>query len=279
MKNAQTSFSSMGGEEEENPVEKKPLVIVDPWSQLRQVTGARIALGRAGGSLPTAPLLDFQLAHARARDAVHLEFDVSGVRKQLRECGYAELLVRSEAANRSVYLQRPDLGRRLDDRSRAALTDYARASGDRFDAAFVIADGLSPLAVHRHAVAVLHLASNALTTAGWRLAPVVIAGQSRVALGDEIGHLLGAEQVAILIGERPGLSAADSLGIYLTYAPRPGRTDAERNCISNIRPEGLGYEEAAQKLVRLMTRARRYRLTGVELKDDSDMLTLPPSEG
>lgn len=258
---------------------KKPLVIVDPWSQLRQVTGARIALGRAGGSLPTAPLLDFQLAHARARDAVHLEFDVAGVRRQLRERGYEELLVRSEAANRSVYLQRPDLGRRLDDRSRAALTGYARSSGERFDAAFVVADGLSPLAVHSHAVAVLHLAAQVLKSAGWRLAPVVIARQSRVALGDEIGDLLGAEQVAILIGERPGLSAADSLGIYLTYAPRPGRTDAERNCISNIRPEGLGYEEAAQKLLHLMTRARRYRLSGVELKDDADILPLPPSEG
>jgi ethanolamine ammonia-lyase small subunit len=257
----------------------KPLVIVDPWLQLRQVTGARIALGRAGGSLPTAPLLDFQLAHARARDAVHLEFDVAGARRQLGEGGYEELLVQSEAADRSVYLQRPDLGRRLDDRSRAALTGYSRSSGGRFEAAFVIADGLSPLAVHRHAVAVLHLASQALTTAGWRLAPVVIARQSRVALGDEIGHLLGAEQVAILIGERPGLSAADSLGIYLTYAPRPGRTDAKRNFISNIHPEGLGDEEAAQKLVRLMTRARRCRLTGVELKDESDILPLPPSDG
>jgi ethanolamine ammonia-lyase small subunit len=258
---------------------EKPLVIVDPWSQLRQVTGARIALGRVGGSLPTAPLLDFQLAHARARDAVHLEFDVAGVRRQLRECGYEELLVQSEAADRAAYLQRPDLGRRLDDRLRAALTGRSRAAGGRFDAVFVIADGLSPLAVHSHAVAVLDLAAQALTLAGWRLAPVVIARQSRVALGDEIGHLLDAEQVAILIGERPGLSAADSLGIYLTYAPRPGRTDAERNCISNIRPEGLGYEVAAQKLVHLMTQARQYRLTGVELKDDSDILTLPPSEG
>lgn len=260
-------------------VGEKTLVIADPWSRLRRVTGARIALGRAGGSLPTASLLDFDLAHARVRDAVHLRFEASGMRRQLREAGHEALLVKSEAANRTLYLRRPDLGRRLDERSRAALTAFSSASGDGFDAAFVIADGLSPLAVHSHGVAVLDLAWKTLEREGWRLAPVVIATQSRVALGDEIGHLLGAGQVAILIGERPGLSAADSLGIYLTYAPRPGRTDAERNCISNIHPEGLGYEEAAAKLIQLMTRARRFRLTGVELKDESDIPPLPPLEG
>jgi ethanolamine ammonia-lyase small subunit len=146
--------------------------------------------------------------------------------------------------------------------------EFAAGGGSGFDAAFVLADGLSPLAIHRHAVAVLELAWQSLTGQGWRLAPVVVAEQSRVALGDEIGEVLASEQVAILIGERPGLSSADSLGIYLTYAPRVGSTDAERNCISNIRPEGLGYQEAAQTLVRLMMRARRYRLTGVGLKDD-----------
>ena len=253
---------------------QKSLVIADPWAKLRRVTGARIALGRAGGSLPTAPLLEFQLAHARARDAVHLPFDAEGVQRQLQERGHAVLRVRSEAASRAVYLRRPDLGRRLDPPSRAALTEFAAGGGSGFDAAFVIADGLSPLAIHRHAVAVLELASQALAQEGWRLAPVIIAEQARVALGDEIGALLAADQVAILIGERPGLSAADSLGIYLTYAPRVGSTDAERNCISNIRPEGLGYQEAAQALVRLMMRARRYRLTGVGLKDVGDLAPL-----
>jgi len=251
---------------------QKPLVIADPWTALRQVTTARIALGRAGGSLPTAPLLEFQLAHARARDAVHLPFDAETVQQQLEERGHAVLRVGSEAESRSVYLRRPDLGRRLAPPARAALEASAAEHEGGFDAAFVVADGLSPLAVHRHAVAVLELAWQALAEKGWRLAPVVVAGQARVALGDEIATLLGAGQVAILIGERPGLSAADSLGIYLTYAPRVGSTDAERNCISNIRPEGLGYEEAAQTLVRLMLRARRYRLSGVGLKDAGELL-------
>jgi ethanolamine ammonia-lyase small subunit len=252
---------------------REELVAIDPWMQLRQVSGARIALGRAGGSLPTAPLLAFQLAHARARDAVHLPFDSQAVERRLQEMDYAVLRVRSEAASRPVYLRRPDLGRRLDAPSREALAGWAEGGG--FDAAFVIADGLSPLAVHRHAAAVLDLAAQALAREGWRLAPVVIAEQARVALGDEIGERLGADLVAILIGERPGLSAADSLGIYLTYAPRPGRTDAERNCISNVHPEGLGYPEAAASLVRLMVRARQCRLTGVALKEEAGPAELP----
>ena len=257
---------------EETFLRKFP-ISADPWVQLRQLTGARIALGRAGGSLPTAPLLEFQLAHARARDAVHLAFDAGEVQRQLQECGHAVLQVHSQAASRGVYLRRPDLGRRLDRPSGAALARFA-AGGGGYDAAFVVGEGLSPLAIHRHAVAVLETAWQALAQQGWRLAPVVVASQARVALGDEIGALLQASQVAILIGERPGLSAADSLGIYLTYGPRVGRTDAERNCISNIRPEGLGYQAAAQVLVRLMLRARELQLTGVGLKDEGDKL--PP---
>jgi len=251
---------------------KRPVTPIspDPWLRLRQLSGARIALGRAGASLPTAPLLEFQLAHARARDAVHLPFDAAGVERQLRAQGREVLQVHSRAQERSVYLQRPDLGRRLDAASKALLAERAPAEG--YDAVLVVADGLSPLAVHSHAAAVVELAWQALSEAGWRLAPVVVAGQARVALGDEIGELLHAAQVAILIGERPGLSAADSLGIYLTHDPRGGRTDAERNCISNIRPEGLGYQEAAGVLVRLMGRARQLGLTGVGLKDDGDRL-------
>lgn len=257
---------------------KKPmlesLVTPDPWAKLRQITSARIALGRAGGSLPTEPLLDFQLAHARARDAVHLNFEVEDLQGLLQAGGYPVLRVHSQASNRTAYLRRPDLGRCLDPSSREVLKEFHPRNGDCFDAAFVIADGLSPLAIQRHAVTVLELAWRALAEGGWRLAPVIIAEQSRVALGDEVGELLAAKQVAVLIGERPGLSSADGLGIYLTYAPRVGRTDAERNCISNIRPEGLAYQEAVGTLVDLMNRARHHRLTGVGLKEDSDIKPL-----
>jgi len=258
--------------------EQKSPVVADPWTQLRPMTGARIALGRAGGSLPTAPLLEFQLAHARARDAVHLPFEAAGMEARLLEQGHTVLRVHSAAPERGVYLRRPDLGRRLDAASRAALADFS-VQERRCDAVFVVADGLSPLAVHRHALAVLDRVWQALAGEGWTLAPVVVAGQARVALGDEIGALLAAEQVAILIGERPGLSVADSLGIYLTFAPRVGRTDAERNCLSNIRPEGLGYDEAARALVRLMRRARQLRLTGVGLKDDGGGVMLEREGG
>jgi ethanolamine ammonia-lyase small subunit len=253
---------------------RRDLVTAAPWELLRSFTRARIALGRSGGSLPTAPMLEFQLAHARARDAVHLPFDAAAVEAELAREQVETLRLHSAAGSRAQYLQRPDLGRRLDARSRALLQERGAAS-QACDAAFVIADGLSPLAVHRHAVAVLMLARAALVERGWRLAPVAVAEQARVALADEVGALLHANQVAILIGERPGLSSPDSLGIYLTHAPRPGRSDAERNCISNIRPgEGLGYAEAAHRLVYLMLEARRRGLTGVSLKDDSACVPL-----
>ena len=237
------------------------------WAALKARTSARIALGRSGGSLPTGPLLDFQLAHARARDAVHAPFDAQGL-AELAAARYGPVVpVQSEASDRTAYLQRPDLGRRLDTSSRERL---ASLGGPPCDVAIVIADGLSTRAAERHALPVVDLASRVLASWGWTIAPVVIATQSRVALGDEIGALLNAGMVAILIGERPGLSADDSLGIYLTHAPRVGRTDAERNCISNIRPGGLSYAEAAHKLLYLMREARQRGLTGVALKDDSD---------
>jgi ethanolamine ammonia-lyase small subunit len=252
----------------------KGIVSANPWQVLRQFTSARIALGRAGGSLPTAPMLEFQLAHARARDAVHLPLDAAAIEARLAGMALESLRVHSAATCRESYLRRPDLGRRLDASSRALLDSRADAAQD-FDAVFVIADGLSALAVHGNAVDVLALTHAALQQRGWRLAPVVIALQSRVALGDEIGELLHASQVAILIGERPGLSSTDSLGIYLTHAPRVGRTDAERNCISNIHADGgLDCTQAAHKLVYLMTEARRRRYTGVALKDASDEVPL-----
>jgi ethanolamine ammonia-lyase small subunit len=231
----------------------------DPWSVLRRHTAARIGLGRAGDSVPTPRLLEFELAHARARDAVHAAVDFDAVRAELGALD--TIAVRSAAPDRATYLQRPDLGRRLDPDSARLL------ERDDFDAAFVVADGLSARAVHDHAAATLQEVLKRLD--GWRIAPVVLATQSRVALGDEIGERLGARLVAVLIGERPGLSAADSLGIYLTAHPRVGRRDSERNCISNIHPpDGLGYRSAAQKLVLLMNEARRLGITGVALKDD-----------
>lgn len=237
----------------------------DPWQALRRYTNARIGLGRTGDSQPTAPQLAFQLDHARARDAVHLPFEAERLRDELVAAGYAPLLVHSAAPDRATYLRRPDLGRRLGDEGRELLAAQPAA---HYDVAFVIADGLSALAVHRHAVALFVGVAAALAGSGWAVAPPVIASQGRVALGDEIGAALGAEQVAVLIGERPGLSVADSLGVYLTYAPQVGRTDAERNCISNIHGAGLSYAAAQQTLLYLMTEARRRKLTGVDLKDD-----------
>lgn len=241
------------------------MTVVAPGSlfaRLRSATQARIGLGRAGNGLPTAPLLDFQLAHARARDAVHMTLDTDLLARQLD--GVETLGVSSRARDRTAFLQRPDLGRALEpaDASRLALGNH--------DAVFVLADGLSANAVHLHAPMLLRATIERLP--GWRIAPVILARQARVALGDDIGAALGAAQVVMLIGERPGLSAADSLGVYLTWDPRPGRRDSERNCISNIRPpHGLGYVAAAAKLAWLMTEARNRRLSGVALKDEHDM--------
>jgi ethanolamine ammonia-lyase small subunit len=248
-------------------------VTEDPWRSLRELTAARIALGRAGASLPTRAHLDFQLAHARARDAVHRALDVDRTAASLAEAGLRVVQARSAAADRREFLLRPDLGRRLSDASRAELATGSRDA----DAAFVVADGLSALAVERHAAALLRHVVPELRRDGWALAPVVLAEQGRVAIGDEAGQLLGARLVAVLIGERPGLSAPDSLGVYLTFAPRPGRVDAERNCVSNIRPEGLDYPAAAHKLLWLMREARRRRLTGVALKEEAPALPEGPT--
>jgi ethanolamine ammonia-lyase small subunit len=247
------------------------LAAPDPWRQLRALTPARIALGRAGSSLPTAAHLDFQLSHARARDAVHQALDVAVLGEALRQAGFAWLGVHSAAANRLQFLRRPDLGRRLDQDSKALVESVSRA-GSTVDAAFVVADGLSARAAQDHAVPVLTGVCPRLLADGWQVAPVVVAEQGRVALGDEIGALLRARLVVILIGERPGLSSPHSLGAYLTWQPRPGRTDADRNCISNIRPEGLAYSSAAAKLQYLMGEARRRRLSGVALKDETGAL-------
>lgn len=239
----------------------------NPWSELKSLTNARIALGRAGNSLPTAPLLAFNLSHAQARDAVHQPFDAEALRRDIEAAGWATLGAHSAALDRQHYLRRPDLGRRLSDESRAQLAAHGE-HGDAPDIVFVVGDGLSAFAAAKQALPLLLAVRPRL--AGWKIGPVVVARQARVALGDEIGELLRAKLVAMLIGERPGLSSPDSLGVYLTHAPKVGCHDALRNCISNVRPEGLPYEAAAHKLHYLMTHARRLGLTGVGLKDDSD---------
>jgi ethanolamine ammonia-lyase small subunit len=243
-------------------------VVADAWSKLRRLTPARIALGRAGGSLPTQAQLAFQLAHARARDAVHHPLSIESLVAGLATRGREVLTVRSAAADRRTYLQRPDLGRRLDESSRKALAASKAPDDAPFDVAFVIADGLSAVAIERNALPFLDAMLPSLPAAQWEIAPPVIAEQARVALGDEIAVALCARMVVVLIGERPGLSSPDSMGIYLTWHPRIGTTDAERNCISNIRKEGLGVDLAARKLLYLMTEARRRRISGISLKDE-----------
>jgi ethanolamine ammonia-lyase small subunit len=251
------------------------LVDLNPWASLRRFTQARIALGRAGVSIPTKASLDFQFAHARARDAVHLPMDRDGIVAKLEASTWPVVELKSATPDRTTYLQRPDLGRRLDEASREKLARLAENGAFGFDIAFVIADGLSAFAVNQQALPMLEALRPGLTALNWRMAPVCVVEQGRVAIGDEIGALLGAQIVVVLIGERPGLSAPDSLGIYLTYAPRVGLTDAARNCISNVRPEGLSFPGAAHKLLFLLTEARRRQLSGVDLKDEADMAALP----
>jgi ethanolamine ammonia-lyase small subunit len=243
-------------------------VVPDPWTALRALTPARIALGRSGASLPTDEVLRFGVAHALARDAVHQPLDAGALERDLAAAGWETLRARSRAHDRRMFLLRPDLGRLLWPESADALRE--RRSGG-VDVCVVVGDGLSAAAAQRHAAPLL-AAFRAEAGSRWRMAPVVIAEQARVALGDEIGALLGARLVAVLIGERPGLSSPDSLGVYLTYGPRVGRNDGERNCISNVRPEGLKVDEAARKMAWLVGEAFRMRLTGVALKDASDRL-------
>lgn len=245
-------------------------VIANPWQALRRLTPARIALGRAGTSLPTAAQLDFQHAHAQARDAVHLALDHASLAADLAERGRPSLHLHSAAADRHIYLQRPDLGRRLHPDSAALL----RQQPQGYDLAIVIADGLSALAVQRHALPFLQRLEEMTAEEGWSLAPITLVEQGRVAVADEVGELLGARMVVILIGERPGLSSPDSLGLYFTWAPRVGLTDAHRNCISNIRHEGLSYGVAAHKLLYLMREACRRQLSGVHLKDEAELPSL-----
>lgn len=244
-----------------------------PWDGLRRFTDARVALGRAGHSLPTAAHLQFQLAHAQARDAVHVPLDTADVTRGLQSLGLQALSLHSAAVDRAVYLRRPDLGRRLDESSIRALelwrTQEAHSAFLPYpDVCLVLADGLSALAIHSHAIEFLqcllpHLQGDARP---WRMTPVCVVEQGRVAIGDAIAEHLQARLVVVLIGERPGLSSPDSMGIYMTWAPHVGCTDAQRNCISNVRSAGLAPKAAALQLHQLMNQARSLKLSGVALK-------------
>lgn len=233
--------------------------------RLADYTPARVSLGLAGQSMPVKPLLELRLAHARARDAVHFPLDLHSLLAEMAARDWPALSVNSAARHREEYLRRPDLGRRLDDASAKKLEAVPKAP-----VAIIVGDGLSALAVHRHAVLLLERLLRTFDSA--EFTPIIVAEQARVALADSIGELLGAELSVILIGERPGLSAPDSLGAYLTWQPKGGRTDAERNCVSNIHPQGLSYDQAAYKLSFLMTEARRRKLSGITLKETAGSL-------
>jgi ethanolamine ammonia-lyase small subunit len=260
-------------------MDKPPFDPHNPWLELRRLTPARIALGRTGTSMPTRAQLDFQYAHAQARDAVHLPFDHVALSAQLAERGRESILLHSAAIDRNSYLQRPDLGRKLSAGSAQALREYASANPGGVDLAIMVADGLSALAVHRHTLPFLSRLEEQIGAENWSVAPIILVEQGRVAVADEVGELLGAKMTVILIGERPGLSSPDSLGLYFTYNPKVGLTDAYRNCISNVRLEGLSYGMAAHRLLYLMREACRRQLSGVNLKDEAQVQTLESDAG
>lgn len=267
----------MNGKDIKKVKNKETHTVDNAWHILREYTAARIGLGRAGISVPTKHLLDFQLAHAQAQDAVHLPLDTCQLVSDI-ELPY--VIVHSQVADRSHYLQRPDLGRRLNSDSITALKQHAAVEDNPYDLAIVIVDGLSSFAIQKNAAPLLQQLTERLSkqtlpnstkenksTKPCRLAPVVVVEQGRVAIGDEVGELLNAKSVLVLIGERPGLSSPDSLGLYLTWAPKIGLTDESRNCISNVRPEGLKYPEAVSKVLYLLGEAHQRQLTGVNLKE------------
>ena len=238
----------------------------DEWAALRTRTVARIALGRAGNALPTRRVLDFQMDHARARDAIHLPLDIVSLIQAL--ASFKPISVESQAVSKLDYIQRPDLGRMLSPPSRAQLTQSC-------ECALVIGDGLSALAANSHAAELAQTLLDA--TPDWRWSQPVIARHARVALGDDIAQRLNAKIVVMLIGERPGLSSPDSLGAYITYAPQPGTTrDAQRNCVSNIRPDGLPLAEAARRIIAIMTMAKTIGATGITLKEDDALALAAP---
>ncbi len=254
--------------------DSKSLITENPWNLLRDYTDARIGLGRTGVSIPTSHSLAFQLAHAQAQDTVHLPLDIEHVYDQINNNNlnpenFLPILLHSQATSRTIYLQRPDLGRRLNSDSIEKLEKINLDKNEPFDLSIVIVDGLSSLAIKENAVNYIEKLLSTLTNDSqkWEIAPLVIVQQGRVAIGDEVSELLKAKISLVLIGERPGLSSPDSLGLYLTWNPKVGLTDASRNCISNVRSEGLSYEEAVKKTMYLLKESRRLELSGVNLKD------------
>lgn len=241
----------------------------DPWASLKGFTAARIAIGRTGDSIPLQQMLDFKLAHAHARDAVYSNLDVDVITAALQQFNTPIYKLHSKATDRQKYLKRPDYGRMLDEPSAQALQQYHQL---QTGIAIIIADGLSATAINQYAVPFLQLLIPQLLAAGIKLAPINTVEQARVAIADEIGFALKAQLSLILIGERPGLTSPDSMSAYLTYNPKPGLTDESRNCISNIRPEGLSLPVAAGKLLYLITQSLQKGLTGVELKDNQGLL-------
>ncbi len=250
-------------------IDKRKIIHYDAWSSLRSFTAARIALGRTGISVPLSESLQFKMAHAHARDAVYSVLDEESLINALEETKQSYFVLHSTATNRNEYLQRPDLGRRLDDESVQLLQNF---NSKGFDAVIIIADGLSATGINTHAIPVFKLLTEKLAAANISVSPVCIVQQGRVAIADETGELLKAKLSLILIGERPGLSSPDSMGAYLTYDPKVGLTDESRNCISNIRPEGLNYTLAAETIFYLINESRRLKISGIKLKDNARLL-------
>ena len=249
----------------------------DPWFELRCYTQARIGQGRSGCATPTAAQLEFQLAHAMARDAVHESWQLGRFADALAAKGWHTLSLATEIENRQHYLQRPDLGRILDQASRHALQTLGLPA---VDVVVIVTNGLSSTAVEKHGLPLLEAIDAAYRNCSLTVSPICLLPNARVAVADEIGALMGAKISVIIVGERPGLSAADSLGMYLTYAPQPGRTDAERNCLSNIRPPaGMDYRAAAAKLAYLTCQALQRGLSGVALKDDTKETSITADNG
>ncbi|CAE6932354.1 Ethanolamine ammonia-lyase light chain (EutC) [Vibrio sp. B1FLJ16] len=256
------------------------VVTRNPWDKLREFTSARIALGRSGNSVPTDELLSFQLDHAQAMDAVHCSLNVDALVAQLSD-SYSVLeqtleppvVVTSKVTDRFMYLQRPDLGRQLDETSWQKLEVISAEHNAELDLAIVIADGLSSIAIQNHAVPVITRLVSLFTEDDhrWNLAPITVVKQGRVAVGDDVGQCFNAKAVLVLIGERPGLTSPDSMGMYLTWGAKHGSKDSDRNCISNVRPQGLNYDDACQRAFYLLKEARRLQLSGVNLKDRSSI--------
>lgn len=251
-------------------------VTENAWSKLNAFTDARVGLGRSGVSVPTKHLLAFQLAHAQAIDAVHTQLDSEALSKTLMTQDWAKawtknaapLMLHSRATDRATYLQRPDYGRRLNEESANTLDEHQASTSQQYDLVIVVVDGLSSLAIEQNTLPFLEALSGHIN--GWNLAPICFVKQGRVAIGDDVCERLNAKCVLVLVGERPGLSSPDSLGLYLTWGGKVGLTDAYRNCISNVRPAGLVYQEAARKAFYLLNEARTLKLSGVKLKDRSD---------